>query len=318
MKRCQGMLVLLALGVAVIGAPRSGAQPPEPLPAALLQLTLALDQEVYVPGEPVVAYLAITNSGDRPVAVESCLDPELAPVHYLVTGPAGKEERFAPLMMADAIIPRLELGPGESVYGDALLHYGAAGWTFAEAGTYQVRAAYRGRRFVSDPVTLEVSEPSSSLETEHGRLVLGEPEVGRFMIFEEGDHLKEARAVLGELSESEESSVHRRYAAYMLGTALSKSFADFGVGRLRPADRPRANRYLESVRDELPSFYFTAKAYLLLALNHSRLGEEETAGEVVTELGRVIEKRFPERRPWLSLVRDRVERRYATRKEASP
>lgn len=298
----------LALGLGLAGAQEAG-----PAPAPRLEVTLRLDRETYLLGEPVVAYVAITNRDAAPVAIDSRLDPELGVVGYWITGPDGVERRFLPHAVADSDFPKVELAPGESVYGTARLDVGGHGWTFRAPGSYALRATYRGRRAGSPPVALEISSPEQGRPAEHAATLLGSADLGAFWLFEEGDHFRGALDALRRLARERENTPLGRWAAYMLGSAFSKSFANFEERRLRPADRPRAIEHLEAVKDSLPSFYFTAKAHLLLDLDHRRLGRDDQAARVRAGLERIVAERFPDLRPWLPVIRDEVARSFERR-----
>jgi hypothetical protein len=278
-----------------------------------LRLDLSFDKEQYIPGEPIAAYVEVTNVGTEPAWVDSRLDAELMTVTYTITDPKGEERVFLPYSVADAAHPGVELAPGESVRDISLLHFGASGWTFGEEGRYTIRASYRGDRHQSEVVRLSVVTPPAEPDRQFSRQIMDEPEVGKFFLFEEGDHLASALTLLERLAEEADESVLGAYASYMLGSAYSKSFTVPGDPTGRALDARAAAHYLEEAKDRLPSAYFTIKAYMLLELNYERMGQDTTRVRTVESLERAIDTRFPDRAAFQPLIADQIQRRYLDR-----
>jgi hypothetical protein len=293
------------LGVSILSA---GLLAASAAVAQELEVSLRFDKGEYLIGEPVVGYVEIQNSGESIEPVHSRLDADLMYVTYTIRDPDGAERRFVPYGIADAAHPLAELEPGASVYGYVLLFHGAQGWTFTAPGRYEVTATYLGR-YLSDPVAIEIRGPQSETEAEQVRMVLEEPEVGRFFMFEEGDHLTEGLSVISELAEDPDT-VLGRYAAYMLASSLSKSFPDYEEGRVREANPERANELFQEIRTQLPSFYFTEKTYMLQAMNYRRMGDDQRAATVEAEWSNAMARRFDRLEPWQEVIAAQVESRY--------
>lgn len=173
------------------------------------------------------------------------------------------------------------LAAGGALYGVEPLHFGRRGWSFPAAGRYEVRAIHRSG--AESPITvLNISSSSQRDVSSDSEAVLASPQVGKFFTFEEGDHLREAVEILEGMGP--ERSAIGAYASYMLGSSLSKGFANYAAKEFRPARRQRAIRKLSLNGKALPSFYFESKRLLLLKLNLERSGDQERAEHVNARL----------------------------------
>jgi hypothetical protein len=109
--------------------------------AVEIEFKLQMGKKEYLPGQPAVAYLEITNRGLQSVPVIDQLDPQFDVVKFYVLH-SHKEVQFVPYTIAD-IIPHLtKLDSNRSIRGYAKIFYGSGGYTFPTPGSYQVRATY--------------------------------------------------------------------------------------------------------------------------------------------------------------------------------
>lgn len=249
-RRSTGIIraVICALAVLAMAAP-AGAQ--------ALRLTLAADKTEFVPGEPVVLYLTIANRGETELQIPSALTPEYGYVQYRVQRENGGEAVFEPwIVMENTTVQRL--APAASVSTQGRIFFGARGWTFAEPGTYRVRATFREAS--SPAVELRVASPPASVDREQSARLIASRDAGLFLLFDGGDHLREGVKTLQDVAASNSSL--SGYANYSLGAAAAKQFADVQTGTVRPPNLDEAQRYLKKGDALLPAdaIYYRLKS----------------------------------------------------------
>src|SRR5437763_10991420 len=123
-----------------------------------LRVSVSFDKATYVPGEPVIAHVAIENPAGNPsVAIPEQLDPEYMRLNFLVKHGDEPEAEFHPwaLLENDRTVA---LAPGNTKDVHARIFFVAAGWTFARTGAYTVRAALG--RSTPEPTALAVEMPA--------------------------------------------------------------------------------------------------------------------------------------------------------------
>jgi len=232
---CCGVILWLFAGVA----------------SAELSLTLSSHKSSFALGEPIIVDVELKCLGGT-ARVLGELDPKYHTLIFFVRGPAGGEEAFIPLVLAEALGTETTLGPGESLKESAKLFFGGRGWTFPSPGNYQIRAVFEGVIGAPGPLSsnvlaLEVRAPANTAEQEQARLIMGR-EQGKFLIYEGGDHLTQGIQALRALVSRYPRSPHAAYANFALGMAYSKPFKNFKTGVLRPANPVLARNYLNKVR----------------------------------------------------------------------
>ncbi len=268
---------------------------PAPLTAQeVLTLQIQVDKEQFDLGEPVVLYVTLRNAGSQAVEVLHFLEPEFGYAEYLITGPDGEELKFRPSALVDHPEPYQLLAPGEEIQGEAKIFFGGAGWTFANPGTYNVRAAYLGTGgVVSNTITISVLQPTSAAARAAAQQFINSEEVGYFLLFEGGDHLTEGMQRLELVAQNYSQTPHAAYANYALGNNLLQDFANFRTNSMRAADPQRAIAYLERAQLSTVSLYQTMHTHLSLARGYTLIGNSERATAVRGQLNNLISVRYP-------------------------
>jgi hypothetical protein len=232
--------ILVCLFAAVLAAPLSAA--------AQLRVALSTDKTNYVPGEPVIAHVQIINEGAEPVQVPMMLTPEYGALKYLITPEDGGEVEFVPWTLIENVRTQT-LGAKQAVNVAARIFFGAGGWTFVRAGSYQVRARLLG--VVSEPARVVVQPPATDAERRQSDRVVAHPEAGFVLLFEGGDHLSAGIELLREIAPS--NTRLSGYANYTLGVMHSKPFADYTKGTIRQPNWTEAERFLRRGMDLIPN-----------------------------------------------------------------
>lgn len=259
-----------------------------------LELRLGVDQNQFLLGEPVVAYVSLANTGSKAVGVFDLLTPEHHYVQYQITRPNGATEKYMPYMLEDPHTPPVLLKPGEKITAVAKLFFGEDGWVFRTAGTYKVRATYLGR-VKSNELSLRVVRGSSAADRTAGDLVLKTPDAGRFLYLDGGDHLTAGKAALQRISDRHGGSALAGYANFALGSNLSVDFANFKTNKLRRADLGGANRLLERSADSLPrSAYFSIGLLGQLNKNYTAQSNVAKINATKVQLQTVVNGLAPE------------------------
>jgi hypothetical protein len=127
----------------------------------------------------------------------------------------------------------------------------------------------------------------SQIEAGQSQALLGNTDVGYFMLFEGGDHLASARALLESIATS--TTVFQPYASVLLGLSAARDFNFASRGTVRKADPDRARRYLASPPGPVVSpYYLLARKRTLesLALSSGDRAEADRyRNEISAELG---------------------------------
>ena len=264
------------LGAVALSAMPAGAQNP----VEGLRLTLELGEAEVVLGEPVYATVTLRNVGSGPVSILPDLSLESGFVQIEVGPPDGKPFPFVPLAIDDVEVARLELAPGAAITGISEVFFGGRGWTFDRPGSYSLTASYEVpgvRRLSSEPAVLSVAESDGA-----GRALLSaDPETvrqaGKFLVWQQGDHLRRALLRLEGLVERYPESEVADHVRLAMGVNLSRSFYDYTAGGVRPARPEEALQLLDAVREtSLPGIQ---RLRLHLARNrcHAALGRKDEA-----------------------------------------
>jgi|SRR5215216_67462 len=252
-----------------------------------IEFRLSMGKTEYLLGEPVIAYLELSNSGSQPIPVIDQLDPKLGIVKFYIK--SGIEETFfRPYVVADSMPRKYILKPGESVSGAAKIFYGSKGWSFKSSGKYQIRATYNGlvdhpdEELASNVFEVNIRAPRNEQEKEQVSLIMGD-EQALFLLFEAGDHLSNGIRNLMQLTSKYPQSDLAGYANFALGMNYSKDFKDFQRGLVRKADAERSLMHLKSVKDRNVDGYFARQAYLTLANIYEDSNAEDAKKETLNE-----------------------------------
>jgi hypothetical protein len=244
----RAMTLLILMVVAVL---RSAAQAP---PRLVLQMEF--DRQEWVAGEPVIAYVAVRNTGGVSTPVQFAPEPEFGRCRYVIRHD-GASRAFLPWALKDGTIEPEPLNPGEALAFPVKLFAGSDGFTFRDTGMYSVQVTCAG---VPDSASVDVRvlATRSALEASQSQSLLNDPEVGFFFLFEGGDHLVSAKALLQGIAAS--TTVFQPYARVVLGLSAARDFASMGAGTLRPADPATARAYFASPPDaSVPGYYLFAR-----------------------------------------------------------
>ena len=223
---------------------------------AEMVLTVHTEKDTYLIGEPVYLAVRLFNPRNTTFKVLGELEPSSDAIQIIITDPQGTQKRFIPLGFADyseeAIVPL----KAESTIGNIFpIFFGNQGWTFPEVGQYHVQAIYLHsgtdgdlNRMISEPLAVTIQSDSKKA----GKFLL-EPgpaaqEVGKFLLWQSGDHLVLGKERLTTLISKWPDSRLATYASFALGKSLSEPFSDYRKGQVRPPDCERAEDFLEQVK----------------------------------------------------------------------
>ena len=252
-----------------------------------LDFQIQMGKEKYLPGQPAICYLKITNKGSEDVELIDKLVPEYNTVKFYVKKENQEEQRFIPYVFYEFIAEKTKVKPGDSIYGRAKIFYGSNGYTFEEPSNYQVRAEYHGidqgvgKIIRSNSIEVVVRAPKDKEEEEQVRLIKGK-EQALFFLFEGGDHLVEAISQLSKLAEQHPRSVLSSYANAVLGLHWSREFKDFKNKRVRKAEYNTARAFLETALDNVDGYWANA-AYLNLSEIYRKTGDKVKAKSILDE-----------------------------------
>ncbi|MFF3442478.1 hypothetical protein [Streptosporangium sp. NPDC002721] len=231
---------------AVNSADRRAMKEFAPPPASRSGLRLELyGRDTFSHGEPVVTEIKLSLDGSTPHADAF---PNLSPrgdnLTILVTDPAGAIRPFRPIARAcgnpdrrvtlDAQTPAL--------YDSAYLGYGADGLTFAQPGTYRLRALCKapdGSTVTSPEHTIEVSPPQSEQDRQAGDLLMGSQQGTLLALLgSDAPQLAEGNAALDQLIATHPDHPLAVYAHMVKGTNAGRHFLTLGKDGIgvRPAD----------------------------------------------------------------------------------
>jgi hypothetical protein len=249
---------------------------------------LSFDRPEYLIGEPIIAYVELTNSGTEPFSVIDQLDPLYGNVEFYIKKENLKQFIFVPYVVADSAIHKVILFPNQSIDEEIKIFFGGNGWTFDSPGEYQIQCSYRGlvdnpdKAIESNIAKISVKQPDDEQEEEQTKLIMGK-EQGKFLLFESGDHLIEGINALSKLVEKYPQSRLAKYCIYALGKNYSVDFKDFRNGIIRKADLEKSISDLNSVKGEELGSYFKKETYLTLANVLNKSGNTSQAKETVEE-----------------------------------
>jgi hypothetical protein len=268
----EKMIPLIMLSLLLISRAPAMAQP--------VDVALTADRTEFMLGEPVVVLVALTNKGQEPLSVSPQLGPEGGNLEYRITGPDGQEKAFSPLFVEDRANFRT-LAQGETVRGAARIFYGGNGFSFPDPGTYSVVASYRDSR--SSPLRLKVLPPQTNAEREQARLILGQNEVGLFLMLEGGDELAEAQKNIEQLTSRYPDALLTSYVRYAVARNLSVPARNFVSKKPRPAEIPRSISILQSLTDRNMVLYYQAGLVTTLSSLLSKTNRTEEARSVLQQ-----------------------------------
>lgn len=235
-----------------------------------IDLKLFTDKSEYLLGEPVIAYIQITNSGSEPISIVNQLQPKYDYINFYIKREKEEENLFVPYTVADSVIRTTIVEPGNSISQDIKIFYGGNGWTFKLAGKYRVRATYKGNieitseKIESNVIEIKVLSPKNEQEKEQVNLMMGK-EQGKFLIFESGDHLTYGISSLLELVNKFPESQLANYANFALGKNFAIDFKDFQKGRIRKAEIEKSIDHLNKIKYKEMGSYFKKETFFTLA-----------------------------------------------------
>ncbi|WP_447978401.1 hypothetical protein [Candidatus Nitrospira bockiana] len=284
-----GMVMAGVLGLALLPALSAGQEP-----SGALKLVLTTDKPQVLLGEPVYVTVQLLNTGASPVEVFQNLDPEVGALQVDVTGPQGAFG-YVPYAIADSEIRLEPLAPRAEVSAVVPIFYGGRGWTFTQPGDYTIQAVYTNPVRRSMPVR---SNPLSITVQRHAAgefLMKGEAgeEAGKFLLWQQGDHLRKGLRRLTDLIEQYPDSPLGDYARLALGLNLSRSFKDYSIGQVRKPDYEVANRYLQKVEPARLPASLQIETHLAHARSLLQLGRGEEARRLVDDARRIAGDRTP-------------------------
>ena len=147
-----------------------------------LDLHIEMGKKEYLPGQPCIAYLKLTNKGSEPVSVIDDFDPERSIVKFYINKD-NNEIRFLPFSYVDILPEEKQLNPGESIYRHAKIFYGANRYSFPDVGIYKLRATYQGisdglgKIIDSNIIDVVIRAPKEGDEEEQVKLIKGDEQV---------------------------------------------------------------------------------------------------------------------------------------------
>lgn len=264
---CVAVVVSIVAGVGFVSAQEG--------PGTMnVSLHLEFSKTSYELGEPVYATARLRNDAGDAIRLATELNPSAGYLSVLVSGPGGgSDRRFVPLSIADLEIEPVAVPPGGELSSAFQMFFGGRGWTFTEAGNYQVTAVLDGLPgplLRSETVNLEVTPGEGA-----GRYLFNaesedQRETGKFLVWQHGDHLRRAHATLEEIISAYPQSPLSNYAQLAIGLNLSRPFSDYNIGRTRPAQPSGALERFQAVdRNGLPDIL---KARLGLGLARAYIG----------------------------------------------
>jgi len=256
-----------------------------------LSLEISTDRSEFVLGEPVVLYVTLKNAGSGPVQVMPRLEPDYQFVEYFVKGPDGAESVFLPWAYKDYVGAQTTLQPGDSISGVAKIFYGGNGWTFKVPGTYRLRAVYENSAS-SQEISINVKAPTDDAGQRSSQIFLSSDEVGKFLLFEGGDHLQDGISKLKTVADQMPGTPHAFYANYALGVNMMRDFANFQTNSLRAADPQMAVSYLQKIETQPVSFYYSMETTVYLSRAYDTLGQPSQAELVKTNFNLLASQNF--------------------------
>lgn len=254
--------------------------------AAPLRLSLELASPSTILGEPVYVLTRLRNESPEPVTGAVEPTPEAGSLRIEIRRPDGRRIDFLPLVYEDDLYPPAPLPPHRERAAEVPIFYGGGGWTFDVPGTYEVRAVYRSpnRRFglEAEPLEVVVAKGDSA-----SRELFADPEAadeaGRFLVWQGGEHLRKGIALLKAIVAQHPGSPLAAHARVALAISSSRDFADYTVGRLRPAECWNTLHYLEGPPTDRVPASLRLRRTLAEARCRARAGDEGAARRLVRQ-----------------------------------
>jgi hypothetical protein len=250
-----------------------------------LVISVVPERSRYLVGEPVYVAVRLRNAGDRAESAADSLFPEDGAVDLVITGPDGHEVPFSPFGETDRDAEsRKSLAPGETIGNMVPIFFGGRGWTFRDPGTYRIVAYFhlaveKGtvRESKSAPATIEIasSPEGKALVSENMPVSM---EVGKFLLWQSGDHLEKGQARLRELIDRAPDSPLASYARFALGRSSSKSFMDYRKRAVRAPDCATAQTHFAKVKDAHVTDY--VRAQIAIAKGRCAAFEKDTKSAI--------------------------------------
>jgi hypothetical protein len=270
-----------------------GPVKPEISEGVELDFNIQMGKKEYLPSQPSIAYLKLTNNGSKPVSLIDRLDPEYSVVKFYIK--SGDEEfRFFPYTHIDFLAEERKLNPSESIYGHAKIFYGAKGYSFPKVGTYKVRATYEGlfgglgKQIDSNIIDVKVRPPRNKEEEEQVKLIKGDQQALFFLVSGEDD-LTEGIDKLTNLAIQYPDSELGSYANAVLGLHWSREFKDLKNNKIRKPDNEKALSFLETASRNTTGYWADA-AFMNLADSYKRAGEKTSTRDVLNKYITKFEK----------------------------
>lgn len=199
------------------------------------------DKTSIVIGEPSYITVRLSNSGSEPIAVPGMLEWQSTTLRLMITAPDGRAIPYSSLFFADLSIPERSLAAGEQIEQVLPIFFGAGGWSFQQPGTYKLKLSFNQNSRIG--ATAHQSNQLSIVVTEEvgaSALLVNDSkssaEAGKFLFWQQGDHLKGGIENLNRLVEHYPDSILANYSRFALARNLSRSFRNYTIGELRKAD----------------------------------------------------------------------------------
>jgi hypothetical protein len=253
----SALAAIVATGVIAAGGATRAQDRPSP---AGPRLILEAEKPGVVLGEPVYVTVRLANAGPGAAEVFRVLDPQAGTIRVEIATPARPRLVFLPLFYADVAGGLVSLASGQELAAVIPIFYGGLKWTFPDPGTYVVTASYRRR---GPPAALEMQSNRVAISVDPGdgagRFLMEDSrvgeEAGKFLLWQQGDHLRHGIAHLTNLVSKFPDSPVSDYVRLSLGRNLSRVFRDYFIGRAREQDCTAALAHLSRVRsDRLPMY----------------------------------------------------------------
>jgi hypothetical protein len=253
-------------------------------PSDGLRLAVEPSAAEVVLGEPVYVALTLRNASGQSVRVVPDLGLESGLVRVNIEPETGEPFSFIPLAIADSEVAPEDLAPGAEIAEVAEVFFGGSGWTFETPGSYVLTATYEapgGPQLRSAPATLRVTEGDGA-----GRHLLSAEastlrEAGKFMVWQQGDHLRRAQTHLTGLIEQYPESRVADHARLALGINLSQSFYDATAAGVRPPRPEEALGLLDAIDEERLPDVLRLRLQLARARSLAALGRDDEASAAV-------------------------------------
>ncbi|MEL6868875.1 MAG: hypothetical protein AAFO81_03655 [Pseudomonadota bacterium] len=248
------LALLVLLAIAASGATALAQEPQE---IRYLALELEPSKRTYALGEPVYVTVRLRNRGTSKQSVATMLDPAAGFLSIFVK-PAGAQQQqlFIPLAVGDFDVAPSELAASGEMNATFPIFFGGNGWTFTQTGDYDVFATLAGSgsaalRSTTAPITIARGDGAGQYLFSQSRQ--DQYETGKFLVWQQGDHLRRAHATLDEIIKQFPDAPLSNHAVLATGVSLSRPFHDYSIGRVRAAQPERALELLNRVNiNELP------------------------------------------------------------------